>query len=293
MISATLTILNTIFWSLLLYPFIFLKILIPHSGFRLWCSRQSVRIAENFIDGNSWNMKVTQDIKWDIRLPQGLSSHKNYLVCSNHQSWVDIIVLQKVLNRRIPFLRFFLKEELKWVPLLGLAWWGLDYPFMKRHSKEFLEKYPEKRGEDLRTTEKAMKKFKDMNFSILNFLEGTRYTKLKHERQRSPYRHLLVPKTGGFAFALSAMKEQLHSILDVTIVYPQGAVSMGQAMNGMLKEVVVHVREISLPANLLNGNYLEDAQFRDLVQSWVRNLWTEKDDLISEILAEKALAIRA
>lgn len=287
MISGLLTVLNTIFWCLSLYPFVFLKLLIPNKKFRLWCSRQTVRVAENFIDGNDWNMRVTQDIKWDIRLPEGLSYQKNYLVCCNHQSWVDIIVLQHVFNRRIPFLRFFLKQQLLWVPLLGGAWWALDYPFMKRYSKEYLEKHPEKRGEDLRTTQKAMEKFKGSHFSILNFLEGTRFTPFKHDKQRSPYKHLLLPKSGGFAFALSAMKDQLHSILDVTIVYPHGAVSMGQAMKGRLKEVVVHVREIALPVSLMNGNYLEDAEFREKVQTWIRELWTEKDQLITQILKEK------
>lgn len=158
---------------------------------------------------------------------------------------------------------------------------------MQRHSKEYLEKHPEKRGEDLRTTHRAMEKFKGSHFSILNFLEGTRFTHLKHNQQKSPYQHLLIPKTGGFAFALSAMKDQLHSILDVTIVYPNGAVSMSQTMNGMLNEVVVHVREIAIPQALLDGNYLEDAGFRDQVQTWIRELWLQKDQLIDQILREK------
>ena len=33
--------------------------------------------------------------------------------------------------------------------ILGLAWWFLDYPFMKRHSRDALQKHPELRGEDL------------------------------------------------------------------------------------------------------------------------------------------------
>ncbi len=287
MISTMLTILNTVFWCLLLYPIAFLKLIVPIKKFRNWCSRLTVRIAESFIDGNNWNIRVTQNVKWDIRLPEGLSYFKNYFVCSNHQSWVDIIVLQHAFNHRIPFLRFFLKDQLKWVPLLGPAWWALDFPFMKRYTKEEIEKDPSKRGEDLRTAQRAMEKFKETHFAILNFLEGTRFTKEKHDQQQSPYKHLLNPKAGGFAFALSAMKEQLHSILDVTIVYPQGVVSMGQAMNGLLHEVVVHVREIKVPAQLLNGNYLDDADFRETVQKWVQNLWQEKDLLIGQILREK------
>lgn len=285
MISATLTILNSIFWCLLLYPFALMRILVPYQPFRHWCQLQAVRIAENFIDVNSWNMAVTQNIKWKIVLPEGLSPAKNYLVCSNHQSWVDIIVIQKVLNRKIPFIRFFLKKELIWVPLLGVAWWALDFPYMKRHSKEYIRKNPHKRNEDLKTTERAMEKFKDLNFSILNFLEGTRFTKEKHDRQASPFKHLLNPKTGGFAFALTTMKDKLNSILDVTIVYPGGAVSMGDAMNGLLHEVIVHVREIQIPDYLRKGNYHEDADFRASMNTWIKNLWIEKDKLIDQILS--------
>jgi 1-acyl-sn-glycerol-3-phosphate acyltransferase len=285
MISFLLTVLNSIFWCILLYPFALLRLLVPYRPFQNWCRQQTVKIGENFIDLNSKNMDVTQDIVWKTVLPSTLSRDKNYLVIANHLSWVDIIAIQKILNRKIPFIRFFLKQELIWVPLLGVAWWALDFPFMKRHSKETLRKNPDKRGDDLKTIHKAMEKFRDTHFSILNFLEGTRMTAEKHARQASPYKHLLSPKVGGFAFALSAMRDQLHSVLDVTIVYPKGVASMGQAMNGLLKEVVIHVREIKIPAHLLQGNYLEDAEFRIQVQAWVKTIWAEKDQLIEQILS--------
>ena len=72
-------------------------------------------------------------------LPRGggadLRVDGHYLVLANHQSWVDIPVLQRVFNRRIPLLRFFLKRQLFWVPVLGLAWWALDFPFMRRSTR--------------------------------------------------------------------------------------------------------------------------------------------------------------
>lgn len=232
-------------------------------------------------------MALTQKIKWDIRLPEGLKYNESYLICANHQSWVDIVVLQHALNRKIPFLRFFLKQELLYVPVLGGAWWALDYPFMKRYSKEYLEKHPEKRGQDLATTIKATEKFRHSKVSVLNFLEGTRFTIAKHEKQKSPFKHLLLPKAGGFAFVLEAMKGKFHSVLDVTLVYPKGTVSLWQALSGQLHEVIVHVREIEIPQDLMNGNYLDDAQFREKFQNWIRDLWLEKDKLISQILASK------
>jgi len=34
---------------------------------------------------------------------------------------------------------FFIKKELMWVPFLNLAWWSLDFPFLERYSKEYLD----------------------------------------------------------------------------------------------------------------------------------------------------------
>jgi 1-acyl-sn-glycerol-3-phosphate acyltransferase len=284
--SAGLFALNTLFWSFFLYVFLIFKLLIPFQKSRAYFSHLMARIGELWISGNDLNIALTQKIKWNIQLPDNLSMNKSYLVCANHQSWVDIVVLQHVFNRKIPFLRFFLKQELLYVPVLGGAWWALDYPFMKRYTKEYLEKHPEKRGQDLATTIKATEKFKHSKVSILNFLEGTRFTPEKHTKQNSPFQHLILPKAGGFAFVLEAMKGKFNSILDVTIIYPKGAVSLWEAFSGHLQEVVVLVREISVPAELLNGNYLDDPQHREKFQSWIRKLWSEKDLLISRTLQQ-------
>src|SRR5579863_10046354 len=100
--------------------------------------------------------------RWVVDGLQGLNRGGWYLVLSNHQSWVDIPVLQRTFNRRIPFLKFFLKQQLKWVPVLGLAWWALDFPFMQRYSKETLEQHPELRGKDKEATRIACERFRDL-----------------------------------------------------------------------------------------------------------------------------------
>lgn len=285
--SSFLFVINTLFWTVILYVFVILKLVIPFKPMRKWCTRVMVRLAELWISGNDLNIAFTQNIHWRIELPQGLSMNKSYLVCANHRSWMDIVILQHVFNRKIPFLRFFLKQELIYVPLLGGAWWALDYPFMKRYSREYLKKHPEKKGEDFRTTLKSVAKFKETHVSILNFLEGTRFTEAKHQRQNSPFRHLLSPKAGGFAFAMETMKDQLNSILDVTIVYPKGAKTLWQAFSGQLDEVVVHVRELPVPHELLTSSYMEDAETRSKIHKWVTDLWTSKDQLIENILQPK------
>lgn len=286
-LAGLLFVLNTVFWCLLLVPFVFLKLLFPFKCLQRRTTQIMVRMAENWISVNNWNIRLTQKIKWELHLPESLAHDRSYLVCANHQSWVDIVVLQYVFNGKIPFFRFFLKWELLFVPLLGLAWWALDYPFMKRYSKEYLQKHPEKRGQDLKTTQKATAKFRASKVSILNFLEGTRFNARKHDQQGSPFRNLLLPKSGGIAFVLQAMGDQFDTLLDVTIVYPNGAVSLWEALKGELKTVIVDVRKIQIPQELLEGNYLEDPAFREKMQLWVSEIWWQKDRLISRLKDQK------
>lgn len=194
----------------------------------------------------------------------------------NHQSWVDIPVLQKIFNRRIPFLRFFLKQELIWVPLLGPAWWALDFPFMKRYSRQTLLRHPELQGKDREATRRACEKFRHMPVSVMNFAEGTRFTQAKHAAQSSPFRYLLRPKAGGVAFVLDAMGEALHAILDVTIVYPNGSCTIMDLIAGRVREIRVHVLERPMEAGLI-GSYDEDTAFRGRIKAWMNTLWSEKD----------------
>ena len=189
--------LNTVVMVPLLYVFVLLKVAIPLNQPRVILSRILVRIAEAWISVNNVIIALFSRPRWHLEGLDGLSPNDWYLVTSNHQSWADILVLQRTFNRRIPFLKFFLKQELIKVPLLGLAWWALDFPFMKRHTREEIEKNPELKGKDVETTRKACEKFQYFPTSVMNFFEGTRLTPAKHDAQQSPYKHLLRPKAGG------------------------------------------------------------------------------------------------
>ena len=268
--------LNILLHVTLLFAFTLVKAIVPVRGVRLACSRVLVVIAESWIGVNNILFGVFTRIRWQVEGLDGLRRDGNYLVLCNHQSWVDIPVLQKVFNRRIPFLRFFLKSQLIWVPLLGPAWWALDFPFMKRYSRETLAKHPELQGKDREATRRACEKFRHMPVSVMNFVEGTRFTPAKHDAQSSPYRHLLRPKAGGLAFVLDAMGDALHAILDVTIAYPQGRPTMMDLIAGRVRDIRVHVRELSIDAALM-GSYDEDTAFRGRVKLWVNTLWSEKD----------------
>jgi 1-acyl-sn-glycerol-3-phosphate acyltransferase len=178
-------------------------------------------IAETWAEIDKLIFAACIPTQWDIRGGEALRGDTSYLVISNHQSWVDIPALIQALNRRTPFFKFFLKKELIWVPFLGLAWWALDYPFMKRYTKAFLAKHPELAGQDLKITKEACELFKRQPVTVVNYLEGTRFSEAKRKQQDSPFNRLLKPKAGGVAFVLAAMGEQLDAILDVTVVYPQ------------------------------------------------------------------------
>ncbi|HSC84208.1 MAG TPA: acetyltransferase, partial [Pseudomonas sp.] len=197
-----------------------LKLVLPGKRLRTLCSRGVMWVAETWAEIDKLIFDLLTPTVWDIRGGEGLRNDRSYLVVSNHQSWVDIPALVQAFNRKTPYFKFFLKRELIWVPFLGLAFWALDYPFMKRYSKAYLAKHPQMAGQDLEITKRACERFKDLSVTVVNYLEGTRCTPLKQARQGSPYQHLLKPKAGGVAFTLAALGPQLDALLDVTVVYP-------------------------------------------------------------------------
>lgn len=282
-ISALLILINTLMWTPLLFLFSFIKLILPFEAWRSFWSGPVIFVTENWAVGNVVLATKVLDIEWDIQINADLDYKGWYLVLPNHQSWVDIVAMQVALNKKVPFFRFFLKQELVWVPILGVAWIALDYPFMKRYTKAEIEKDPSLKGKDIEEAKKACEKYKDRPVAITNFLEGTRNTKEKHDKQSSPYPHLLKPKSGGIAFALSVMDGQITKLLDVHIVYPHGSPGMWDLLSGNLKKVVVHVDEKIIPENMLAGDYENDNSFKSDFQNWVTELWQTKNKRIEEL----------
>ena len=262
------------------------KALLPLDRLRRASNPVLTGLAESWIGVNSWMMDRFTGTRVDVEEGAVLQVDGHYLVLANHQSWVDILVLQKVFNRRIPLLRFFLKRQLFWVPLLGLAWWALDFPFMGRYTPKQIARRPELAGRDTEATRRACEKFRAIPVAIMNFVEGTRFTPGKHATQGAPYRHLLKPKSGGVAFVLDAMGEGLHAILDVTIAYPGGRPSMMDLLADRIPEIRVHLRQRSIPDELLRGDYQNDRAFRARFQQWMNGLWQEKDACMTRLLAD-------
>lgn len=260
-----------------------LKLLIPLASTRRWFTIVCIEIANLWVGFNNLLLQVVNNISWDIEGDEGLNPNDWYFVTCNHQSWADILVAQKVLFRKIPMLKFFLKQQLIWVPVIGLAWWALDFPFMKRYSAAEIAKNPALKGKDLETTQKACEKFKYTPVTVFNFMEGTRLTPDKHAKQESPYPYLLKPKAGGAAFVLGAMGEQLHTMLNITIHYPSDDRSFWHFLSGRITKVVVRIERQTIPPQFLSRDYLSDQQFRSEFQQWVSELWAHKNQLLEEL----------
>lgn len=286
-LSFLLYVVNTLFWVVPIFLFAAFKFILPITPVRKFIDQLLNTFASNWISVNAL-LNGTKSINWEVDLPQNLSTHQWYLVMANHQSWVDILVLQQVLNRKIPFLKFFLKQQLIWVPVLGLAWWALDFPFMRRYTKSYIKKNPHKKGKDFETTKKACEKFKHIPISVMNFSEGTRFTTEKHQKQHSPFNHLLKPKAGGVGYVLTLMGDEIKQVLDITIDYPgHHSPSFWDLMIGNLPHVLVKAKLIDIPDEV-QGSYIESADQRRKVQQWVNEIWQQKDQQLTRWRAKES-----
>ena len=278
---------NTLFWFVPLLLFALLKLLVPIAAFRRAVTRVLMAIGENWISVNTMLLGTFASIDWRLEGGDDLRRDGWYLVIANHQTWVDILVLQSLFNRRIPFLKFFIKQQLIWFPVLGFAWWAMDMPFMKRYSAAYLKRKPHMKGKDFETTRRACRKFSDTPTSVINFIEGTRFSIEKRDRHKDPYRHLLRPRAGGFAVAMTSMGSMFDAILDVTLVYQSGPANLWDLCCGRHVEVLGIVRAREVEEWLTTGDYENDREWRRHVQNWLGDIWHEKDELIQRVLDQR------
>jgi len=274
---------STIFWVTPLMVLAVFKLLIPIRGFRALMTRGIMKIGEYWVSCDAAIFGLVNSTQWEVRGLEDLSTDDWYLVIANHQTWIDIIALQTVLNRRIPFLKFFIKQELIWFPFLGIAWWGLDMPFMKRYSKSYLAKHPHKKGKDLEATRKACEKFRYAPTSVINFIEGTRFTQEKKRVRASPFRNLLPPRAGGLALALDSMGSTFTAILDITIVYPNETPEFWAMCYGKFDHIVIDIKKRPVEQWMVEGDYVNDREFRRQFHQWLTQVWQEKDQQIDDI----------
>ena len=285
-LTLSLLVLNTLFWGVPLHLLAAVK-LVTRGGLRQKVNRGLREVAMFWSSGNDRVMDLTQQIHWDVEGDQGLDDlDHSYLLTANHQSWADILALMRVINRRLPFPRFFAKRELLRVPVIGVALWALEFPLVRRLGREALERDPELGRHDMETTRRACECYRLQPVTLISFLEGTRFRPHKHAAQRSPFRHLLRPKSGGVGFALEVMGTQLARHVDVTIAYPEGRTGFFEMLSGRIGHVVVRVHQGEVPPALRAGPGADGEEvFREQVRAWAWGLWQSKDEEIDSLLA--------
>lgn len=279
-----------LFWFVLMLPGVLLHLL-PGRALRDLTSRYCVWIARRWVATNKVIYHLVHPMRWRITVEGVLDPRRNYLLICNHQSWADILVLFVAFHGRAPFLRFFLKDQLKYIPIIGQVCWAMEFPFMKRYSREQIAANPALRNQDLETTRAKCEVYKRQPVTVVNFLEGTRFTLDKQARQQSPFRHLLKPKSAGAAFTLRAMGEQFAGVADVTVVYAptqRAKTLLGSWLMGEQGDLRIHVRVEPVSRALLEGDYETDADFRAGFQQWVSSHWAAKDERIARLRADPA-----
>ncbi|MFK7896003.1 MAG: acetyltransferase [Myxococcota bacterium] len=216
-------------------------------------------------------LKSVIGIHWD-QPSLNLKREGSYLVLSNHSSWSDILLIQSVIVSRGPLLKFLVKRELAFIPLLGLIFWAYDFPLLRRTSRAG-EDDATRRQRDLASVHEACRIVRENPAAIMTFAEGSRSTPAKRAAQKSPYEFLLAPRVGGFHALLDALEEDVEGVIDLTLGYPD-SVSFWCFLSGELPSVAVsaefYSRE-SLPSS------------RAEASDWLAARWAEKDARIAEI----------
>ncbi|HHG0866710.1 TPA: acyltransferase [Klebsiella pneumoniae] len=286
-LSIALTILVTIICSVPIIVAGLIKLLVPIPA--VW---RSISVFCNFMmycwcEGLALLLHLNPWLKWDVQGLEGLNKKNWYLLISNHHSWADIVVLCVLFRKHIPMNKYFLKQQLAWVPFIGLACWALDMPFMRRYSRSYLIRHPERRGKDVETTRRSCEKFRAHPTTIVNFVEGSRFTEEKKRETRSPYHNLLPPKAAGIAMALNVLGSQFDKLLNVTLCYPDNPTRpFYDMLSGRLTRIVVRINLVPIGEEL-HGDYVNDKNFKRGFQRWLNGLWEEKDRQLTDIMRDK------
>lgn len=274
---------------ILFIPFFCISLLklFPNKTWRIYLTKVLHKIATSWININIRYIDFMQFSELRVEGIDKIVNSNWYLIVANHQSGTDVIVLQYIFQkiRKLPFLTFFLKKQLKWVPILGIVWWAMEYPFMHRHSQAHLKKHPHKKGKDLKATIKATKVYKHIPISLVSFAEGTRFTDQKHKIQQQKgtinFKNLLRPKAGGLSYVIGAMHDEIKSLIDVTIVYSSNKKTLWDFFTYRIPKVKIIIKEIPIPDEFRQISLIDKKQ--EEFRSWLNNIWIEKDRLITKL----------
>lgn len=276
-----------IFLNLLILPSVVLVLTATNWIFPLKSWRHMVRRITRVTLPKIWtginNLVLNMAcIRWDIHADGELKKAGWYALISNHQSWADILILERAFAGKTPKLKFFMKQSLLWqLPVCGLACWAMGYPFVKRYTRQDVRKNPNLKTKSIEDVRKVSRELLDFPTVIVNFLEGTRFTPEKQKVRQSPYQHLLQPNAMGLSLVLDAMHPQLDGIIDATIIYPEKRTSLWALLSGQINQITVHYKVI-VPDEAWFGDYPNDANFRKQFRQLINPLWQAKEEKLAQ-----------
>ena len=223
------------------------------------------------------------NIRFEVDPLDDLQADKNYLIVSNHRSWADILIYQSILIDHSPIIKFIVKKELLYLPLVGLICWAYEYPLVNRNSV----KDGSTRNNNLKTDQKILKdKLLDIGqnpAAIINFAEGSRYTLERRDRHNSPHTNLLKPRAGGLFFILKTFGHQFDYLLDFTILYDRTEPIFFKFLDGKCRKVKVRVNKFPMSDLLQSLSDSSNTLSFEKVDEWLKTLWSGKDKIIDRM----------
>ncbi len=277
--------LNLLFWILPLMILALLKLVIPLPALRGLIYKAMILMYSVAVWIDHFLLVVLLGINLEVSGLEDIEHNKNYLVVSNHQSWADILILQSLLNKRAALIKFIVKQELIYLPLVGLICWAYEYPFVKRQSMKSTDPRQTDRKSDLGTINKRFRDLgrKGHTTAIVNFVEGTRFNPLKSKRVASPYRHLMKPRAGGLTHILQTFGSQFDYLLDITLVYHTQPPVFWSLLGGSCKSVRIEIRKVPMKDLLKTISKSDSTPDYHQVSEWLKTFWEEKDQKIDQI----------
>lgn len=256
--------------------------IIPSKPLKKILGAISNRTGSKMVGLITGTLQLLHNLKWEFDIPDHLDTETWYIAMSNHQSWADIFILLAAGHKKMPLLKFFMKKELQWIPIIYLVHKTIDMPFLNRHSQKQIQDNPELKKLDYENAQKAAKRFSRNPATAFSFAEGTRWTSDKHLAQNSPYPNFLKPKVGALAIALSGMP-QVKELVDFTVVYSSTKRSTWNFLCGEMSQAKVEARSYQIPLSLKNKTFEQENEYREEFKNFIEEIWIKKQKRYSEL----------
>ena len=288
-INLCLIVFNTILIATPILVLAIFRLVLPFKPIIRIIEKSNLFLYKIWVQINSFTIALTNKIDWQLDTSSIPKIKNSCIIICNHQSWADIIMICHIFKGKIPVTKFFLKHSLIYIPFLGLACLGLGMPFLRRYSKQQLLKNPKLKYKDIESTNRACKRLIYSPSTLVNFVEGTRYTPQKAKLAKSSYEHLMPPKAASLGVALGQIGHDIDMLFNTTLRYPDNETDpFFDMLKGRLKTVYATVEPIKVTDNLV-GDYLNEKQFKYSFTLWLRNLWERKDKELSLMYQKRSI----